>query len=409
MLRLAISWFTFSESKRENLLKRQNFEGVALVAPTSLPYEKFSEHGADWFFGRTLAALLESSGLLKQEIDGLAISSFTLAPDSVIGLTQQFNMAPRWIEQFFTGGASGVMAMQRAARAVQAGDAEVVACIGADTNKKSDFKNTIANFSTPSKYAVYPYGASGPNGVFSLITQNYMNTYGASREDFGQICVAQRYNAGAYEHALLKKPISMEDYLAARPIAEPLHLLDCVMPCAGSDAFLVMSIERAKALGLPYATILGADEKHNAFYEDDIQIRGGWRLFRDEMYGMAGVSPGDIDFVQAYDDYPVIVMLQLEELGLCKPGEGAAFVRDTELTFDGGGLPVNTNGGQLSAGQAGAAGGFLGLVEAIRQLTEDGLSNQVKDARLGLVSGYGMVIYDHCLCNSAAILARGEG
>ena len=389
-------------------MKRQNYEGVALVAPTSLDYQKFSEHDTSWFFGRSLAGLLENAGLDKKEVDGLAISSFTLAPDSVIGLTQEFNIAPRWIEQFYTGGASGIMAMQRAARAIQAGDASIVACIGADTNRKGGFKDTIANFSTPSKYAVYPYGAAGPNGIFSLITQNYMNTYGVEREDFGRIGVAQRYNAGAYPQALLKEPYSMEDYLSARAIAEPIHLLDCVMPCAGSDAFLAMSIERAEELGLPYARILSVDERHNAFFEDEILIRGGWRLYRDELYEMAGVTPSDIDFLQAYDDYPVIVMLQLEELGFCEAGEGARFVRETALTFDGGGFPVNTNGGQLSVGQAGAAGGFLGLVEAIRQLSSGDLDNQVKNARFGMVSGFGMVVYDHCLCHNAAILARGE-
>ena len=380
---------------------------MALVAPVSLDYEKFSEHDASWFFGRNLAALIEAAGLQKSDIDGLAVSSFTLAPDSVIGLTEAFNIAPRWIEQFYTGGASGVMAMQRAARAIQCGDASVVACIGADTNRKGGFKDTIANFSTPSKYAVYPYGAAGPNGVFSLITQNYMNTYGATREDFGRIGVAQRYNAGAYSLALLQEPYSMEDYMSARAIAEPIHLLDCVMPCAGSDGFLAMSIERAEALGLPYARILAADERHNAFYEDEILIRGGWRLYRDDLYEMAGVTPDDVDFLQAYDDYPVIVMLQIEELGFCGAGEGPDFVRRTDLTFDGGGFPVNTNGGQLSAGQAGAAGGFLGLVETIRQLTTDKLENQVENANIGMVGGFGMVVYDHCLCHSAAILARG--
>ena len=388
-------------------MRKQNYEGVALVAPTSLDYQKFSEHDASWFFGRSLAALIDRAGIEKKDIDGLAISSFTLAPDSVIGLTQAFDIAPRWLEQFLTGGASGVMAAQRAARAIQAGDASIIACIGADTNRKGGFKDTIANFSTPSKYSVYPYGAAGPNGVFSLITQNYMDTHGVVREDFGRIGVAQRYNAGAYPLALLKEPYDMEAYLSARPIAEPIHLLDCVMPCAGSDAFLVMSVEKAEELGLPYASLLAADERHNAFYEDEILIRGGWRLFRDDMYEMAGVTASDIDLLQAYDDYPVIVMLQIEELGFCAPGDGAQFVKDNALTFDGEGLAVNTNGGQLSVGQAGAAGGFLGMVECIRQLTSTDLQNQVKDAQFGMVGGFGMVVYDHCLCHSAAILARG--
>jgi len=384
------------------------YDGVALVAPTTLPYLRQSDHGAAWFLGRTLAAMIDTAGIDKSAIDGLAVSSFTLAPDTVISLTEHFGMTVRWIEQLVTGGASGVMAMQRAARAVQAGDAEIVACIGGDTAHKGGFKDLIANFSRFSKDAVYPIGAAGPNGVFALITRNYMERFGAKREDFGRICIAQRYNAGFYAHALLQKPLDMQTYLDARPIADPIHLFDCVMPCAGGEGFLVMPIERAANLKLPHVRILAAAESHNAFFEDDIQIRGGWQRYRDELYGAAGLAPGNMDFVQTYDDYPVVVMMQLEDLGFCGKGEAPDFVRNTPLTFDGNGLPHNTSGGQLSVGQAGAAGGFLGIVEAIRQLTGSAVDNQIANARVGLVSGYGMVMYDHCLCTSAAIVTRGD-
>ena len=114
-----------------------------------------------------------------------------------------------------------------------------------------------------------------------------------------------------------------------------------------------------------------------------------------------------MDFLQAYDDYPVIVLQQIEDLGFCAKGDGPAFLRRTDLRC-GGELPVNTCGGQLSAGQAGFAGGHLGLVEALRQLTGRPLGQQVPDARIGLISGYGLVNYDRCLCSSAAILAASD-
>ena len=101
-------------------------------------------------------------------------------------------------------------------------------------------------------------------------------------------------------------------------------------------------------------------------------------------------------------------MLQLEDLGFCKKGEAADFIRNTSLNWNGDGLPHNTCGGQLSAGQAGAAGGFIGLVESIKQLTRTGLKNAVSEANIALVSGYGMVIYDRCLSSNAAILSRGD-
>ena len=382
------------------------YDDVALVAATSLPYVKRSERGAAWFIGMTLARMLDAAGLQKHDIDGLSIASFTLAPDTVASMTEYLDLAPRWLEQLPLGGASGPIAAQRAARAVQAGDAEIIACIGADTASAETFANLLENFSRFSTDAVYPYGAGGPNTVFAMITRNYMERYGARREDFGRICVAQRVNALAAGRAIFNKPLSMEDYLNARPISEPLHLYDCVMPVAGADGFLVMTPARARALRLPYARVLAAGERHNAWADDDVHYRGGWRLYREQLYEQAGLGPEDMDFLQTYDDYPVISMIQLEDLGFCEKGAAPEFVRAQPLTWNGGGLPLNTSGGQLSVGQAGAAGGFLGTVEAIRQLTSDKLPNQVAGARTGMVSGYGMVNYDHCLCTSALILSR---
>jgi acetyl-CoA acetyltransferase len=286
---------------------------------------------------------------------------------------------------------------------VQAGDADVVACIAGDTNHVDSFRLTLANFSQFARDAVYPYGAGGPNASFAFLTAYYMQQHGATREDFGKLCVAQRANALKFDGALFKKPLTLEQYLGARPIAEPLHLFDCVMPCAGAEAFLVLSEARAKSLKLPYARLKGTIERHNAFASDPVQMRAGWALDRDELYRQAGAGPEDMDFVQTYDDYPVISLMQLEDLGFCAKGEGAAFVRKHGFTWDGS-FPINTSGGQLSVGQAGAAGGFLGMVEAIRQLTGAAKGRQVKNAKLGLVSGFGMINYDRGLGSGAAIL-----
>ena len=387
------------------ILRRKGYEGVAVAVPVTVPYERYSTRGAHWFIGRALHALLQQSGLAKAQIDGLTVSSFSLAPDTAVGVTQHLGLSPRWLDHLPTGGASGVMALRRAARAVQAGDADIVACIGADTNHVDSFRQTLGSFSQFSRDATYPYGAGGPNSMFAFVTEHYMRRYGATREDFGHIAVDQRSNALANPNALFKKALSLEDYLAAKPISAPIHLFDCVMPCAGAEAFLVMSEARARELGLAHALLQGAIERHNAYADDPVMVRGGWRVDRDELYAMAGVRPAEIDFVQTYDDYPVIVMMQFEDLGFCDKGEGPAFVRAHRLTHDGD-FPNNTSGGQLSAGQAGAAGGFLGLTEALRQLTEQAGARAVPEARLGLVGGFGMVTYDRCLCTGAVILGR---
>src|SRR6202023_259571 len=146
----------------------------------------------------------------------------------------------RWLDHVPMGGASGIVSLRRAARAVQAGDAEIVACIAGDTNHVDSFRLSTASFSMFAQDAVYPYGSGGPNTSFALLTSYYMRTYGAKREDFGKLCVAQRNNALKNPLALFKKPLPLEQYLNARLVAEPLRLFDCVMPCAGAEGFLVM-------------------------------------------------------------------------------------------------------------------------------------------------------------------------
>jgi acetyl-CoA acetyltransferase len=386
-------------------VRRKSYDGVVACVPVTIPYRRHSTNTAHWRIGRALRQLTQRAGLRLKDVDGLAVSSFTISPDTAIGLTQHFGLSPRWLDQVSLGGASGIVALRRAARAVQVGDADCVACVAADTNHIGAFGKTLSSFSRFTQDAVYPYGAGGPNASFALITKNYMNTYGARREDFGKICVAQRDNAMAFPHALLKAKLTIEDYMSARSICDPIHLFDCVMPCAGAEAFLVCRETFAQSRGLIGVRVLATIERHNAFAEDPIQIRGGWAMDAVELWSLAGVEPDDVDFVETYDDYPVIAMMQFEDLGFCKKGGGADFVRSHTLTNDGS-FPHNTSGGQLSVGQAGAAGGYLGLVEAIRQLSDAALGTQVPDARIGLVSGFGMINYDRGLASCAAILAR---
>jgi acetyl-CoA acetyltransferase len=387
-------------------IRRRRDEAV-ITAPVTVEYVRQSHRSAHWFVVQTLARLLDASGLRKEDIDGLCVASFGLAPDTAIGLTQYVGLTVTSIDHIPFGGASGILALRRGLRAVEAGDAQVVACIGADTNGPDSFRASLGNFSLFSRDAVLPYGAGGPNAGFALLTDYYMRHWGATREDFGKLCVAQRNNALSYPHALFKKPLTMEEYLAARPIAPPVHLFDCVMPCAGAEGFLIMTRRRAKKLGLPYVRVLASSERHNAFPDDPVQFRGGWSHDSDRLWAEGGIGPQDVSFVQTYDDYPVMSLIQLEDLGFCAKGEGPDFIRRHDLTCEGN-FPVNTCGGQLSVGQAGCAGGFLGLVEAVRQLSSRNLAASVLNARFGVVLGFGMITFDRGLCSGAAVLARAS-
>ena len=385
------------------MTERAAYDDVVLAAPVTIPYVRYSIRSAHWFLGRALAELIATAGVSKARIDGLAVASFTLAPDTAVGLTQHLGLTLRWLDHVPMGGASGIVSIRRAARAVESGDAEIVACIAGDSNHTDSFRRNTSTFSQFAQDAVYPYGSGGPNLSFALLTAYYMREHGVEREDFGKLCVAQRNNALKNPLALLKKPLTLDDYLNARLIADPLRLFDCVMPCAGAEGFLVMRRATAASLGLPFARVLGAIERHNAFPDDPIQDRGGWAMDADALYAQAGVGPQDINFLQVYDDYPVINALQFEGLGFCGRAGAPEFIRANTFEAEGS-FPVNTSGGQLSVGQAGAAGGHLGIVEAIRQLTGQPLGARVPNARHGVVSGFGMINYDRGICSGAVVL-----
>lgn len=386
---------------------RTPYDDVVLVAPVTVPYARYSIEGAHWWIGRALQALTREAGIAPGAIDGLCLASFTVGPDTAIGITQHFGLCVRWLDHVAMGGVSGIISLRRAARAVQAGDADIVACIAADTNHPDSFRRMLSTFSRFAQDGVYPYGSGGANASFAMIARHYMEKFGATREDFGKIAVSQRSNALRNPGALMKTSLSLDDYMNARPISDPIHLFDCVMPCAGAEAFLVMRRETAAQLSLAGARLLATIERHNAFSDDPVQVRGGWAQDIDELYAMAGIRPDDLDVVQTYDDYPVIVMMQFEDLGFCAKGEGPDFVRQHSFTIDGS-FPHNTSGGQLSVGQAGAAGGHLGIVEAMRQVMGAAGPTQVAGARLGLASGFGMINYDRGLASGAAILGGDD-
>ena len=198
----------------------------------------------------------------------------------------------------------------------------------------------------------------------------------------------------------------MDAYLDARRIADPLRLYDCVLPCVGGDAIVLVSERVARSLPGPSLRILAAEEMHNSPANDVYRTPGGWNRFAERLYARAGRGPGELHFAQLYDDYPVMCFVQLEGLGFCRPGSAHVFVKQTDITVDGG-FPINTGGGQLSAGQAGASGGMIGVFEGVTQLLGRAGERQVRCER-GLVSGYGMVAYGRGLSSSAAILERNR-
>ncbi|MEE2803787.1 MAG: thiolase family protein [Pseudomonadota bacterium] len=382
----------------------KGYEGVYIVGAGQAVYRKGATDPVHRILWEAMNNGLLSASLDWKQVDGLAVSAFVLPPDNVTVVAEHFGLAPRWLFQGLYGGASGVIGMLHAARAIQAGDADVVACVTADVFDTARHNELLDQFNSSMRDYLSPFGFGGANGTFALHTRLYMDRYGATREDFGKLCVAQRANALLNPNALFDKALTLDDYLNARVIAEPLHLFDCVMPCTGGDCVVLASERVAESLTGPLVRILGGGEWHNYPKDDIYSLTGGWEAFRDRMYDQAGCGPQDMDFAQLYDDYPVMEFIQLEGLGITGVGETAQFIRNTDTTVNGT-FPINTGGGQLSAGQAGASGGMIGVVEGVLQLRGEAGERQV-DCHKGIVSGYGLVAYGRGLSCSAAVLER---
>jgi acetyl-CoA acetyltransferase len=380
------------------------FEGVRIVGAGQTAYEKKSPKSVQRLMYEAATAALNDAGLPWSSVDGLAVTCFMLAPDNVATVAEHFGIEARFLFQGLYGGASGIIGMAHAARAIRDGACDVAVIVAADAFDVAAHNETLDRFNGSVKDYMSPQGFGGANGMFALHTRLYMERHGATEQDFGQFCISLRDNGLLNPNSLFKQPLTMQDYLNAKPIADPLRLYDCVLPCVGGDAVILASDRVAATLHGPSLRILASEEIHNFPANDVYGLPGGWSGLCDRLYERAQTTPGRMDFAQLYDDYPVMAFVQLEGLNFCPPGTAHKFVREVGITTKGK-LPVNTGGGQLSAGQAGASGGMIGVYEAATQLLGRAGARQVQ-CRQGLVSGYGMVAYGRGLCSSAAILER---
>ncbi|MER9316267.1 thiolase family protein [Mesorhizobium sp. M0659] len=376
---------------------------AVISGATGLPYQRRPEGVTTGLLLRdVLLALLGQTGLIRDQIDGLAISSFTLRPDKAIDIAWRFGLRPRWIMDDQNGGASGLNMLQHAIRAVESGDANAIAILAADHFSGADFVDLNNNYSRTVRDHLSPLQFSGPNSLFAILTSQMMDRDGLERSDFGTLCIAQRQWAAGNPRAAYRQPLAMDVYRSAKRVAGPLSVFDCVPVVSGAEAILVS--REGLLRGIPSVKVRSLKALHNFDRHEGNGLTTGLSVIAPELWAESGLEPSDIDVVQCYDDYPVMVMVQLRDLGFVRDVPLRDFIKDRIATHA---LPVNTSGGQLSAGQPGAAGGLHGLVEAVTQLAGRGGDRQVAGARRALVSGYGMMEYRYCLCANAVILESG--
>ncbi len=345
---------------------------------------------------------LADAGLSTGDVDGLGVCSFTMGPDHAIDLAWRLGMRLSWVMQDSSGGASGLNMLHHATRAIEAGDASCVLLIAGDRMLNRAFITVNDHFSKVARDYLRPIPYDGPNTIFSALTTLHMQANDLVREDYGRVAIAQRRWAAGNPGAIYRRPLTMEEYLDAPPVAPPLHRYDCVPIISGADAVVVCAADR---VGAPAAAVRAVQGRHNHDLQEGDGLRTGLAELAPDLWEEAGLGPADLDLACLYDDYPVLVLIQAADLGLVADGDLRRFARQ-RLGEEG--WPLNTSGGQLSAGQAGSSGALHGLVEATRQLRGRAGERQVPDARTAVVSGYGMVLYRYGACSNAAVLERSE-
>lgn len=349
---------------------------------------------------------LEDSGLTKAEIDGF-MSAGMGNEDMTAALAEYLGIDHRFVDGTMTGGSSFEFHLQHAAAAIRDGLCDtILVTYGSDFLSRRGRTLGTGGFGDGGRVRgaqqfEAPYGNTLV-GSYAMAARRHMHEYGTTPEHLAEIAVGVREFAGLNPNAMYREPITVEDVLGSRLVADPLHKLDCCVVSDGGGALLVTTAERARDLRQPPVYVLGAagGQTHwNIGQMPDFTTTAAARC-GPEALARAGVSVEDVDTLQLYDSFTITVLLLLEDLGFCKKGEGGAFVAEGHLRR-GGRVPLNTDGGGLSSSHSGMRGIFL-LIEATRQLRHQAGEAQVPDCRIALACGSGGFLS----CISAVVLGR---
>jgi acetyl-CoA acetyltransferase len=348
---------------------------------------------------------IDDAGLRISDIDGL----ITRGPHEiychhqVIGAKLGINA--RFSTTMDNGGAGQALGVMLAVLAIQAGMANtVIVCCGVDNWSKthSSEEARVANDTRPDqrpKEFGMEYGYTGAVAAHAFGAQRHMDLYGTTRAHFAEVALVDRESALRNPDAQMKKPLTLEEYMNGRMIVAPFGLYDCSLRSDGAGAVIVTSTQRARDLKQRPVLIKGFGTHNHlrGWFADDNMIKTGAVESAADAYAMAGLGPQDIDVAQIYDCFTYMLLVQLEDLGFCKKGEGGPFVQSGALRM-GGSLPCNTAGGLLSEAHL---DGMLHICEGARQLRHTYPAvRQVKDAEVALVTGHG----GSQVCHSTLIL-----
>ena len=361
---------------------------------------KIPDRSSFHFLSQASKLAIEDAGIKKTDVDGL-VTAFSLVEHTFMHCTtfaDYFGMKPKFFSSVAVGGATAVWMAAEAAMAIASGQAEVVLCVRGD--------NTLSGISSSGMLALiremchgefeFPYGLTTPGG-YALAAQRYLHDYGATREQLAAVAVTMRKHAALKENAMNKEPLTIDEVINSRVIAEPLTKYDCSIISDGGAAFIVTTEEKAKELGIEndLAYLLGMGQGYSHQYmttlENLDQIYNAINTSGQKAFQTAGLTVDDVNLAYLYDCFTITVLLELEGLGFVPKGEGGSFALEGRMEI-GKDLPVNTHGGLLSQAHLGA---MHHVVEATLQIRGDAGPRQVKDADVALVHGNGGIVSAH--------------
>lgn len=337
------------------------------------------------------ALALADAGLTREDIDGLAVASFTLRPDRAIDLAVALGIAPSWIMDSGLGGASGTDMLQHAAAAIANGDASRILILAGDAFTAETFTTLVReyNASMPADYG--GLAGFGPNAMFALVTTMQMRELRLDRMDYGRLVCRQRTWAAGNPNAAFRDPLSLDDYLAAPLIADPLSRFDCVPVVSGANA-IVVEAPREGARS-PQVMVRGVTARHNTDRHEGTGLVTGLAQAAPALWWQTGWRPEEVAVLSVYDDYPAMVVAQLVDAGFLRPDHASEDLARLLEERD-----LNSSGGQLSAGQCGAGAGLHGVVDAVTRL------RGLEPGTRAIVTGYGMVANRYGACAGVAAL-----
>ena len=314
---------------------------------------------------------LDDAGVSPHEVDGLV--KFSLENTMEVEIVRNLGIPNlTYFGDVAYGGGAGCGAVGHAAMAIATGVAETVVVWRA-RNRGSGGRPwaTRGTNRVGGEFAWFlPWGLSRPVDQIAMLTRRHMIEFGTTAEHLGAVATAFREHAQRNPNAMMRKPMTMDDYLNVRMVSEPLRLFDCCLESDGALALVMTTPERARDLKQQPVLVraasqgVGPDHLVMANYFTPNPMETPAKFAAQELWRLAGMGPDDIDCAQFYDAFSPLVVISLEEYGFCKPGEGGPYAAEGNLRL-GGGLPSNTSGGSLSEAYV---HGMNLVLEGVRQL-----------------------------------------